>query len=198
MPLEQWEIELRNQLAGVPESEDPEPQPTEETPEAAEPSAETTTGTEARAESSGSTATFIVTLVFLLGVTLFVYDDKTGGSLRKQAASWFKRSEAKTDEPKEKEKPKAEASSDVAREIEKLRNEQNQKIEALTQKLNTTNDKVKAVGLLLNENFNILGQKIKDSFIFLNRDWTLDRAPKYLELHPDDLEYLKRYVRENQ
>ena len=53
--------------------------------------------------------------------------------------------------------------------------------------------------LLLNENFSMImkGADASD-FIFFNRDWTLDRMPKYIELTEDDKEYLKKFVRPNQ
>lgn len=203
MPLEQWEIDLRNQLSGVPEPEGTGTEPTEkqadpEVPPAPRPSVDKP----APAESVGSTLTFIITLVFLLCVTLYVYDDKTGGSIRKQFMSFFRSSDASKAEkqaPRPETKPSdKQAEAEASKEIDKLRAELTAKIDALGTKLGTTNDKVKAMGLLLNENFNILAQKINDSFIFLNRDWTLDRSPRYLELHPDDVEYLKKYVRENQ
>jgi hypothetical protein len=55
------------------------------------------------------------------------------------------------------------------------------------------------MGLLLNENFTmIMNGKDASDFVFFNRDWTLDRMPKYIEMTEDDKEYLKKFIRTNQ
>ena len=44
----------------------------------------------------------------------------------------------------------------------------------------------------------IMNGKDASDFIFFNRDWTLDRMPKYIEMTEDDKEYLKKFIRKNQ
>ena len=66
-------------------------------------------------------------------------------------------------------------------------------------KLNINSTKIGLMGLLLNENFTMIMRGAdSNDFIFFNRDWTLDREPKYIELTEDDKEYLKKLVRPNQ
>lgn len=197
MPLEPWEIELKKQLSGdearyqpaPPKPEQPQPAPKQEA-QAPKPSGDS------------GTLSFILTLLFLLAVTVFVYDHKTGGKLKSYVTSLFK-SRVDDEKPKlkperaEKQPAERQDQSAIKSEVDSIRKESQARIDELSAKLQKTTDKVKALGLLVNENFNIIGQNIPDEFMFLNRDWTLDRSPKYLELTPEDKEYLRKYVREN-
>ena len=51
------------------------------------------------------------------------------------------------------------------------------------------------MGLLLNENFNIIKQdESKDEMVFFNSDWTLNKMPSHIELSDEDRDYLRKYV----
>lgn len=221
--MEPWEIELRNQLGGVqdtqpakkaePAAPAPQPEPQPQQPVSApEPIAASPVP-----KHQSSTSSFLAALVFLTVVTLLVYDYKNGGRIKSNISGLFvtkteapdkprrpiepKREEPKPSPPQQTqpqpqpEKPKAEAPQSKG-DLDALRSENKAQIDALNKRLDVAANKLKLVGLMVNENFNIIGQKISDSFIYMNSDWTLDRMPKYLDLSPNDRQYLEQYVRQ--
>lgn len=220
--MEPWEIELRNQLGGVqdiqpekkaePAAPAPQPEPQQPAPvPAPEPRV-----APAAPRSQSSTSSFIAALVFLAVVTLLVYDYKNGGKIKSKISGLFvtkteapekpkRPGEPKREEPKQQlppaqpqpqpEKPKAEAPQSKG-DLEALRSENKAQIDALNKRLDAAANKLKLMGLMVNENFNIIGQQISDSFIYMNSDWTLDRMPRYLDLSPEDRQYLEQYVRQ--
>lgn len=51
------------------------------------------------------------------------------------------------------------------------------------------------LGVVFNENFSILkSNQNKKDLLILNKDWTIDRFPKNLELSEKDLEYLESMI----
>ena len=194
MALEDWEKELRDQFGDVAVSI---PAPSAPVPSPAKaPEAVVVPATGSKTNDSG-TWMFMILLVILAVATLWVYDDKTGGKIKSMLLSTFHTKVSPAEKPLEER-----SDADVARlkaEIEKFKQENKTTLDAMQAKLNTNSTKIGLMGLLLNENFTMImrGADAND-FIFFNRDWTLDREPKYIELTEDDKEYLKKLVRPNQ
>jgi hypothetical protein len=189
MQVEPWEIELRNQF-GL------EQQPEVASVVVPDPA------------NSSSTFAYIFLLIGLALACLYVYDDKTGSHMKTWAMSHFQT--RSVDETKNKsyeavvnplESKPLTKDAEIAKlrtDLEKSLAENKGKYEEIAAKLNITSHKVALMGLLLNENFNILNQNRNvSSLMFFNRDWTLDRMPKYIELSEDDVEYLKKFVKQN-
>lgn len=200
MKLEPWEIELQNQLgtAVVPELPEIKPVPVE--PEVV---SEPTSVVE---ENKGPGTWAFLILFTVLGLSsLYIYDDKTGGKMKSWVASRFHTVPQEQKPPKENkptEQPKLEiGDAEVAKlrtELEKLKTENKTQYDAVIGKLNTVGNKVVLMGLLLNENFNIIRQSANyEDMVFFNKDWTLDKMPKYIDLSDDDREYLRKYIKEN-
>jgi hypothetical protein len=136
-----------------------------------------------------------VAIVILFIATLFVYDNKTGGKLKTWVSSHFSNKIEKV----EKIDNKKTNDSDLFKlrsDFEKFTNENKSQLDALTNKVGSIRDKVMLMGLLLNENFNIIKQgENKEEMVFFNRDWTLDKMPTHIELSDEDREYLKKYIK---
>jgi hypothetical protein len=138
---------------------------------------------------------FFLAMLIILGISiLFVYDYKTGGNIKKWMTSAFV---SKHIEKIDKEEITEDAEvAKLRTDLEKYKSENKSNIDALSAKINTNANKIGLMGLLLNENFSMImkGEKSND-FVFFNRDWTLDRMPRYIDLTEDDKEYLKKYVK---
>lgn len=82
-------------------------------------------------------------------------------------------------------------------EVDKLRTEYRQELDKLWAKNKFNSDRLTVLGVVANENGVIIQQNYpKDDLIFLNSDWTMERAPKYLKISSDnDREFLKRWVK---
>lgn len=202
MKLEPWEIELQNQLGTSVVPVLPEIKPVPVEPEVV---SEPIPVVE---ENKGPGTWAFLVLFSILGLaSLYIYDDKTGGKMKSWVASRFHTApqEQKPNLPKENkpaQQPKIEiGDAEVAKlrtELEKLKTENKAQYDAVIGKLNTVGNKVVLMGLLLNENFNIIRQSANyEDMVFFNKDWTLDKMPKYIDLSDDDREYLRKYVNEN-
>lgn len=192
MALEQWEIELQNQLHdSIKQNEVPEVQQKQSEPVID--NAEPQITSEPTVESSSSIP-FLVLLVILSIVMLYLYDAKSGGKIKDWVASHFSSKSAPIEKVEEK---KVEIDINKYKEMyEKLSSEQKNQLEALQNKVGTLRDKVMLMGLLLNENFNIIKQnENKEEMVFFNRDWTLDKMPTHIDLSDEDKEYLKKYIK---
>ena len=198
MKLEPWEIVLREQLGiNKPVAETPAPKPAD--------------------NDKTGTAAFVLLLCVLGLSTIYLYDDKTGGSMKNWVLSRFHTTNNRVAEaPREVIPSKPESapvtpsvpaspsapsnSGDVAKlrsDMEKQAAEYKAKYDEVMGRLNSASQRMGLMGIMLNENFNILNQNPnRDQLMFFNRDWTLDRMPRYIELSADDVEYLKKYVRE--
>ncbi len=192
MKLEAWEIELKKQF----ETNDVEP--IENVVQ--EPKSENVVqepeiiSTPVNSNQDNSTLFFLAILIILGISILFVYDYKTGGNIKKWMTSAFV---SKHTEKIDKEEISEDAEvAKLRTDLEKYKSENKNNIDALSAKLDTNSNKIGLMGLLLNENFSMImkGEKSND-FIFFNRDWTLDRMPRYIDLTEDDKEYLKKYVK---
>ena len=200
MELEDWEKELRNEYGSPEVKAEPTPSaqsapvPVQE-PKVEEPKVEIKP-VDDKSKDSG-TWLFLV-LFLILGITIvWIYDDKTGGKIKSSIMSTFHSKE--NVQPKEKELISDAEVGKLKNELEKFRSENKTAIDAIQAKLNSNSSKIGLMGLLLNENFTmIMNGKDASDFIFFNRDWTLDRMPKYIEMTEDDKEYLKKFIRKNQ
>jgi len=201
MKLEPWEIELQNQLGSnfVPEVPKIKPVPVESVVSEPEVVSEPNPVVE---ESKGpGTWAFLILFTVLALSSLYIYDGKTGGKMKSWVASRFHTvpQEQNLKENKAVEQPKLEfEDAEVAKlrtELYKLKNENKSQYDAVMGKLNLVGNKVVLIGLLLNENFNIIRQSANyEDMVFFNRDWTLNKMPKYIDLSDDDREYLRKYV----
>jgi hypothetical protein len=199
MKLEPWEIELQNQLGSNLAPEVPKTIPVPVEPEVV---SEPTPVVE---ETKGpGTWAFLILFTVLALSSLYIYDGKTGGKMKSWATSRFHTvpQEQKPKENKPVEQPKVEfEDAEVAKlrtELYKLKNENKAQYDAVMGKLNAVGNKVVLMGLLLNENFNIIRQSANyEDMVFFNKDWTLNKMPKYIDLSDDDREYLRKYVNQN-
>lgn len=187
MALEQWEIELQNQLHdSVEKLKSPEVHQ-----EVQENEPEIPKNTIKESQDTGSSIPFMILLMILSIVMLYFYDNKTGGKVRDWIGSHF----SSKNEVEKQEKQEFDLSK-YKEMYEKLSSEQRSQLDALQNKVSSLRDKVMLMGLLLNENFNILKQdENKDEMVFFNRDWTLDKLPSHIDLSDEDKEYLKKYVK---
>ena len=200
MELEDWEKELRNEYGSPEVKAEPTPSaqsapvPVQE-PKLEEPNVKIKP-VDDKSKDSG-TWLFLV-LFLILGITIvWIYDDKTGGKIKSSIMSTFHSKE--NVQPEEKELISDAEVGKLKNELEKFRSENKTAIDAIQAKLNSNSSKIGLMGLLLNENFTmIMNGKDASDFIFFNRDWTLDRMPKYIEMTEDDKEYLKKFIRKNQ
>jgi hypothetical protein len=200
MELEDWEKELRNEYGSPEVKAEPTPSaqsapvPVQE-PKVEEPKVKIKP-VDDKSKDSG-TWLFLV-LFLILGITIvWIYDDKTGGKIKSSIMSTFHSKE--NVQPEEKELISDAEVGKLKNELEKFRSENKTAIDAIQAKLNSNSSKIGLMGLLLNENFTmIMNGKDASDFIFFNRDWTLDRMPKYIEMTEDDKEYLKKFIRKNQ
>jgi hypothetical protein len=136
-----------------------------------------------------------VLLVIIGLATILVYDNKTGNHFKNWIFSSFQTKQSVSVVKEETFDPEL---VKLKSDIDKFKLENKSSLDAINAKLNVNSSKIGLMGLLLNENFSMImkGADASD-FIFFNRDWTLDRMPKYIELTEDDKEYLKKFVRPN-
>lgn len=65
--------------------------------------------------------------------------------------------------------------------------------DALSTRLTAYEEKLRLLGIVVCENFAALRQCDRD-FILLNRDWTIPKSPKYLEMTDKDREFIQRHT----
>lgn len=179
MPLEQWEIDLRKQLdkkkAPKPENWEKKLEKEVQTPKKKE-----------------SVTLFVVILIFLGLSTLLLYDYKSGGNFWCWLKNRFQSTSTTAETP---HKPNDDLKS-IREEIKKVESQQKDEISKINDKLKTHNNKITLLGMATNENFLIMyNNASRENFIFLGRDWTIDRMPQYLELSEEDKQYLRQFIR---
>ena len=196
MKMEPWELELQDQIrdskniaGSEPPAQTPGPVSSEVPPPAPAPAPSDAPSPTDR----GSSLVFFALLLILGAVTFFVYDHKTGGKARAWIASHFSSADqAERVEPRKKVEPEE---SRLREEFEKFVASNKSQLDALQSKVGSIRDKVMLMGLLLNENFNILKQdESKEEMVFFNSDWTLNKMPTHIDLSDEDREYLRKYV----
>ena len=190
MKLEDWEVELKNQFQNNSSTNEPTPVPnTAQSEESVpQPSPETVV----TSQDNSNSLPFFILLIILTAAIIYVYDNKTGGKFGDWISSHFsnkpviekvENKKVEVEQPKSKPEPQFNV-------------EQKAQLDALQAKVGTLRDKVMLMGLLLNENFNIIKQNDnKDDMVFFNRDWTLDKMPSHIELSDEDKEYLQKYIK---
>jgi hypothetical protein len=179
MSLEQWEKELIKYFE-IKNSEIPS-------------SKNKSNGTFASKNTNNDT--FLMMLLFVvLGISIFIaYDFKTDGYIQKMVFS---------EKPEiEKNIPIIERKEPIVqnKEIETLKEEMKKNkdiLDKIVSKTQSNTDRIALMGVMINENFCIDKNNFsKEDMIFLNRDWTLNKMPKYIILSEDDKEYLNKYVK---
>jgi hypothetical protein len=205
MELEDWEKELRNEYGSPEVKAEPTPSaqsapvPVQEPKVEIKPVEDKPVEIKPVEDTPKDSGTWLFLILFLiLGITIvWIYDDKTGGKIKSSIMSTFHSKE--NVKPEEKELISDAEVAKLKTELEKFRSENKTVIDAIQAKLNSNSSKIGLMGLLLNENFTmIMNGKDASDFVFFNRDWTLDRMPKYIEMTEDDKEYLKKFIRTNQ
>lgn len=216
--LEQWEIDLRNQLLegsesqreweerlkqeleGIPsrKKKKPKTKPAP-APVASEPVAEDRPPIALKKKKEEGLLGYYVIIVLLIVMGLFVYNHKSGGAI----TNWFSNriqfteSEKTTPEtrPDAAPMPPANNSAEIAQlrlDMAKMK----QDMETMNGKLKWNSDRITLMGMLVNENFVILGNNYDRShLIFFNADWTINKMPRYLQIQEKDREYLQKFVK---
>lgn len=214
--LEQWEIDLRNQLLegsesqrewedrlkqeleGIPSRKKKKNKP-KPTPVVSEPVVERPPIALKKKKEEGLLGYYVI-IVLLIVMGLFVYNHKSGGAL----TNWFA-NRIQFAETEEKKLPEMRPDSapmpppNNSAEISQLRLDvakMKQDMETLNTKLKWNSDRITLMGMLVNENFVILGNNYDRShLIFFNADWTINKMPRYLQIQEKDREYLQKFVK---
>lgn len=186
MALEKWEIDLRKQLEGVPPSKNRK-EPWEE-------NLEREIKDVPPKKSSG--LSYAIIILFLLGSVLFVYDMKTGG-----ITNWFKKSNQSPTVvepgvvappvPNKTEDPQIKA---LRAELDRMKAENKQQFDSLDRRVKWNGDRITLLATVQQENFLTI-RNGGNNFIYFNADWTIDRMPQYLELTPEDKDFLNKYLK---
>jgi hypothetical protein len=174
--LEQWEIDLRNQL-----SEDSQK--------------ESFIKNEQSKQKEENFLTHYFVISILLFAIFFVYSQKSNGFI----SNWFSSviESDKSENPFENfpNSISSDNSSDIHQirlDIEKLR----QDFDAMNNKLKWNSDRINLMGMLLNENFVIVSNGYdRSNLIFFNSDWTINKMPQYLDIQEKDKEYLQKFIK---
>lgn len=208
--LEQWEIDLRNHLLEGSQSEreweerlrnelrDVPPRrklPRKENKPTRDNMKQSPFASKPKKKQDGYFGYYLVIFILLVA-GLFVYNQKTGGAITR----WFEnRIQIAPDRsvpqnptlptmPPDKSSEVAQLQVDVA----KIK----QDMDVLTGKVKWNSDRITLMGMILNENFVIMGNNYDRShLIFFNADWTIDKMPRYLEIQEKDKEYLQKFVK---
>jgi hypothetical protein len=184
--MEDWEKELRDQFGDLPSPSEKILPKVEE---------KTNVPLVSSSNSESSPWMFFVLLIGLGILSIWLYDNKTNGSIKSLLMSTFHNKQEPTEK---KEQLKEIDVQKLKAELEKFKEENKTSLDAIQAKLSGNSTKIGLMGLLLNENFSMIMKGADPSdFVFFNRDWTLDREPKYIELTEEDKEYLKKLVRPN-
>lgn len=198
MALEQWEIDLRQQLEG----DNPMNNPTNKQSWEDIISGEMLSKKSEKTNSENNTM-LMMALLFLLGLALlFAYDAKSEGKV--QSLLFGKPSDDSNvdvkvslpivNSPKIQEDDIASLRAD----FQKWSVENAEKNDKLTNKVQWNHDRLALMGMLLNENFSIIHNNYdKDQLVFFNRNWTFNHMPKYIELTDSDKEYLRKFEKNN-
>lgn len=167
--MEQWEINLRNELAGKKEKP--------------------VVYSQNLSMPNSNHNILIVALIVLGLAVLFTFNYKTGVITNFFNGEKIEKIEEtnQSEEEKSLETPSSDL-QDIKLELEKI-----------SSKVKFNNDRIVLMGLLLNENFSILrGDKDKSDLVFFDRKWKLKTWPKNISLTDEDKEWLKKYIVETE
>jgi hypothetical protein len=167
--MEQWEINLRNQLSGKKEKK------------------ESVVYSQNFAMPENKNNILVFGLIILGFAILFTMDYKTG-----LITNLFKKGTSSVSVQKDAvEEDQQEIEPVNTNELENLKVD----LEKLQSKVKFNNERIILMGMLLNENFSILKlDKDKDDFIFFDRKWKLKGWPQNVILTESDKEWLKSYI----
>ena len=206
--LEQWEIELRQQLQDVspdrPKEQTWEDRLREEIrniqPAPPKP--------QPHPKKQNNTWMYVIIIILLAAATLFVYNMKTG-LITNWINSRFNTATTNPtppcndfpgDGPSTPTPPPAKNNlvvevQQLRFDLEKMKAENATKYEEMQKKLKWHNDRITLLGMLNNENWLVIRNEGPNSgnFIYFNADWTISRQPQYLQLSAADQEFLERY-----
>ena len=192
----EWEERLRNELQNVPtrknRKKDKEPINKKEDDMKQSPFAP---HKHKKKEDNYVAYYFIIFVLILLG--LFVYNQKSGGNI----AKWFENriQIANPNQPALQSPTLPSMPPDKSVEVTQLQTEVaklKQDMDVLSGKVKWNSDRITLMGMVLNENFVITGNNYDRShLIFFNANWTIDKMPRYLELQEKDKEYLQKFVK---
>jgi len=175
--MEQWEIDLRKQLEGVqPRREEWEDKLEREIKDV-------------KPEKKSSVLSYSIMIAFLIAAFLFVYDIKTGG-----ISNWIKKNKTIVAEPTVPLPPSKSDNGVLRTELEKMKDDNKRQFDDLNRRVKWNNDRISLLATVQQENFLTI-RNGGNNFIYFNADWTIDRMPQYLELTPEDKEFLNKYLK---
>lgn len=191
MAIEQWEIDLRNQL--LEGSEVQKEWEKKDSPSRKKKKVQTVPMSIILKKEENLSGYYIV-IFLLMAMGLFVYNQKSGGSLVNWVANRIKFTESERNLPPVNVSPPAN-NADIARlklDVEEMKKD----METINSKSKWNSDRISLIGMLVNENFVILGNGYNRSdLILFNYDWTINKMPKYLQIQGKDKEYLQKFVK---
>lgn len=179
--LEQWEIELRNQL-GTPnkQSTNWEDQLINDLPKEITP--------KQKKKKTNLTLIMLIAIIFLGIATLFVFNHKTK----------FIENLTKQNTIKKEVEPNTET-VELQQKIEELEEKQKElekKLASQSDKISSTCNKITLLGVLFNENAVILkDNRDKQDLMTIDRGWQIKSMPKHLKLEESDTNFLKKQLK---
>lgn len=192
MPLEKWEIELRQQLDSVVKDTRNKP--------AVKPE-------DVNKKPSSVLPMTLLFIVLAIGL-LVAYDLKTDGEVQAWILSKFEKKSEQFEPSTVNPVPVTPQSNSVAPlnviselndRISKLEVENKAAINELSEKTSWNSHRIGLMGIIFNENFLIYKNNLdRKNIVFFNRDWTINQMPKCIDLTEEDKEYLKKYIKTNQ
>lgn len=189
MSLEKWERDLRKQLIGVKSIKEPwEEALIEEIKYVPQ-------------QKPKNNLFLIGCVIFLTALMISFFLYKKGLLVHLDSLGWpgrgpISKQEFKTkiEDPVDFHDTIAKNQEDIA-ELYKIIEEIQNKLILNTDKINSNSEKITLTGIILNENFTIIRNgHDKSHLIYFNRDWSLEKGPRYLDLTENDREYLKKYI----
>jgi hypothetical protein len=213
--MDQWEIDLRKQLEGGGNSGGTATQPVETIPQPKprpqqqprrqprpqpKPQPQRQSTPMPPKKGQGSSPALLIVTISLLGLLLLAVNTKTNQSLFTWP-SWSLpslNSSPKIEprrEPIVEPEPPVDHSPTISQLVQDVEDLQ-VKNKTIEERLTVQGRRTAFLGMLHNNNFVVLKNGYdRNDLVFLNRDWTIDQMPKYLNLTPEDTAYLQRYLR---
>lgn len=181
--MEEWEIELKQQLSNVSTKAKSSSDNWEE-----ELRKQVSSVLPSEKNKINKTLIFLVLLIFLSIAVIFVFNHKTNNSLVNLFKQDHQKTEEKIEEIIEEEKPNEFV---LLKEQIKSLEEDRDKLSANCKK---QAQQICLLGVLLNENFLIVRDGYeKNDMILLNRDWKIKKFPKHIKLEKSDIEFLEKH-----
>ena len=203
--LEQWEIDLRNQLLEGSQSEREWEERLRNELQNVPSRKKRKINVESKASPSPSPLVeskkkdtffgYYLVIFILVLMALFIYNQKSGGTISK----WFKNRiqiAVPDRSPQKPTLPSLPSDKPIVTQLQADVAKLKQDMDGLSGKVKWNSDRITLMGMVLNENFVIMGNNYNRShLVFFNSDWTIDKMPKYLEIQDKDKEYLQKFVK---